>query len=60
MIGKIREGMSSQQVSRRILCHTVAFFIAFFGITILSYYFLPEGFLLMLAGAFVESQAIIY
>ena len=58
MVQKIREGMISDKVAQRILWLTIVFFIAFFGITILSYYFLPEGFLLMFAGALVESRAI--
>ena len=46
MMRKIKDGMISDKVSQRILWLTIAFFIAFFGITILSYYLLPEGFLL--------------
>lgn len=58
MVQKIREGMISDKVAQRILWLTIVFFIAFFGITILSYFFLPAGFLLMFAGALVESRAI--
>lgn len=46
MVEKIKEEMISDKVSRRILWLTIAFVIAFFGISVLSYYFLPEGFLL--------------
>ena len=46
MMRKIKAGMISDKVSQRILWLTIVFFIAFFGITILSYYLLPEGFLL--------------
>ena len=46
MMRKIKDGMISDKVSQRILWLTIVFFIAFFGITILSYYLLPEGFLL--------------
>ena len=58
MVQKFKEGMISDKVAQRILWLTIVFFIAFFRITILSYYFLPEGFLLMFAGALVESRAI--
>ncbi len=46
MVQIIKEGMVSDKISQRVLWLTIVFFIAFFGITILSYYFLPEGFLL--------------
>ena len=46
MVQKFKDGMISDKVSQRILWLTIVFFIAFFGITILSYYLLPEGFLL--------------
>ena len=46
MIRKIKEGMISDSVSVRILWLSIFFFIVFFGTTILSYYLLPEGFLL--------------
>lgn len=43
---RIKAGMVSESVTVRIFCLTLSFFVAFFGITILSYYFLPAGFLL--------------
>ena len=46
MMRKIKDRMISDKVSQRILWLTIVFFIAFFGIIILSYYLLPEGFLL--------------
>ena len=46
MVQKFKDGMISDKVSQRILWLTIVFFIAFFGITILSCYLLPEGFLL--------------
>lgn len=46
MMQKIKEGVISDRVSERILWLSVLFFLVFFGTTILSYYLLPEGFLL--------------
>lgn len=46
MIRKIKEGMISDSVLVRILWLSIFFFIVFFGTTILSYYLLPEVFLL--------------
>lgn len=46
MVQKIKERMISDKVSERILCLSILFFIVFFGTTILSFYLLPEGFLL--------------
>lgn len=42
----IKEKMSSEKVSERVVCLTISFVVIFFGITILSYFLLPEGFLL--------------
>ena len=46
MVQKFKEGMISDKVAERILWLSILFFIIFFGTTILSYYLLPEGFLL--------------
>ncbi len=46
MIFKIKEKMISEKVSIRTLWLTIVFVVVFFGITILSYYLLPDGFLL--------------
>ena len=46
MVQKFKEGMISDKVAERILWLSILFFITFFGITILSYYLLPEGLLL--------------
>lgn len=42
----IREKLTSDKLYERIIILTIIFFLVFFGITILSYYLLPEGFLL--------------
>lgn len=42
----IRKKLTSDNLSERIITLTIIFFLIFFGITILSYYLLPEGFLL--------------
>lgn len=42
----IRNSLTSVKLRDRITCLTILFLIAFVGITILSYAFLPEGFLL--------------
>ena len=42
----IREKLTSDKLYEKIITLTSIFFLAFFGITILSYYLLPEGFLL--------------
>ena len=46
MIPKINEKIYSERLSIRILWLTIAFIVIFYGVTILSYLFLPEGFLL--------------
>ena len=46
MVQKIKGGMISGKVAQRILWLSILFFIVFFGATILSFYLLPEGFLL--------------
>ena len=46
MLRNIKAGMISEKVSVRILWSTIAFAAVFFGGTILSFYLLPEGFLL--------------
>lgn len=43
---KIRDKLASDKLYERIITLTIIFFLVFFGITILSYYLLPEGFLL--------------
>ena len=45
-VRRFREGMISDKVAQRILWLSILFFIIFFGVTILSYYLLPEGLLL--------------
>ena len=42
----IREKLTSDKLFERIITLTIIFFLVFFGVTILSYYLLPEGFLL--------------
>ena len=42
----IREKLTSDKLFERIITLTIIFLLVFFGVTILSYYFLPEGFLL--------------
>ncbi|MDD2180947.1 MAG: hypothetical protein PHW32_01105 [Bacilli bacterium] len=42
----IREKITSEKIHIRILYFTIIFFITFFGITIMSYFILPNGFLL--------------
>lgn len=46
MFPRIREGMVSDKLTQRILWLTLVFAIVFFGGTVLSFYLLPEGFLL--------------
>lgn len=46
MIPGIKEKLISEKLSTRILWLTIAFIVVFFGVTILSYFFLPDGFLL--------------
>ncbi len=41
----IRERLSSENLKERIIWTFVIFFVIFFGVVILSYYFLPEGLL---------------
>lgn len=43
---RIKAGMVSESVIVRVFWLTLSFFVAFFGITVLSYYFLPTGFLM--------------
>lgn len=42
----IREKLTSEKVHIRILYLSIIFIIEFFGLTVLSYFILPEGFLL--------------
>ena len=42
----IREKLTSDKLFERIITLTIIFLLVFFGVTILSYYLLPEGFLL--------------
>ena len=46
MIPDMKERIYSERISIRILWLTVAFVVIFYGVTILSYFLLPEGFLL--------------
>lgn len=46
MMRSIQERILSDKLSERILWISIAFFLVFFGATILSFYILPEGFLL--------------
>ena len=46
MLQRVQEGMVSDKVTQRILWLTLVFAMVFFGGTVLSYYLLPEGFLL--------------
>lgn len=46
MMFTIKEKLSDEKVSTRIIWLTIVFVVVFFGVTILSYYLLPEGFLL--------------
>lgn len=41
----IREKLSSESLRERIIWTFIMFFIVYFGVVILSYYFLPEGLL---------------
>lgn len=41
----IKEKLSSEKFIDRIIFISIIFFIMFFGITIISYYILPEGIL---------------
>lgn len=42
----IREKLTSDKLYERIITLTIIFLLVFFGVTILSYYLLPQGFLL--------------
>ena len=42
----IRKKLTSDKLFERIIALTIIFLLVFFGVTILSYYLLPEGFLL--------------
>ena len=42
----IRKKLTSDKLFERIITLTIIFLLVFFGVTILSYYLLPEGFLL--------------
>ena len=42
----IREKLTSDKLFERIITLTIIFLLVFFGVTIFSYYLLPEGFLL--------------
>lgn len=42
----IRKKLTSDKLFERIITLTIIFLLLFFGVTILSYYLLPEGFLL--------------
>ena len=42
----IREKLTSDKLFERIITLTIIFLLVFFGVTILSYYLLPEGFVL--------------
>ncbi len=44
-MGFLRKKLSSGSLKERILFCYLVFFVLFFGITIISYYFLPEGIL---------------
>lgn len=46
MIPEIKEKMISEKLSTRILWLTIAFVVIFYGVTIFSYFLLPDGFLL--------------
>lgn len=46
MISKIKEKMISEKLSTRILWLTIAFVVIFYGVTVFSYFVLPDGFLL--------------
>ena len=46
MIIMIREKLTSDKLFEIIITLTIIFLLVFFGVTILSYYLLPEGFLL--------------
>lgn len=46
MMPDIKEKIYSERLSIRILWLTVAFVVIFYEVTILSYFLLPEGFLL--------------
>ncbi len=42
----IRKKLTSDKLFERIITLTIIFLLVFFGVTILSYYLLPKGFLL--------------
>ena len=46
MIPKIKEKMISEKLSTRILWLTILFVVIFYGVTVFSYFVLPDGFLL--------------
>lgn len=46
MIANIKEKIISDKLTTRILWLTIAFVVIFYGVTILSYFLLPDGFLL--------------
>ena len=46
MIPEIKEKMISEKLSTRILWLTIAFVVIFYGVTIFSYFLLPDRFLL--------------
>lgn len=46
MIPEIKEKMISEKLSTRILWLTIVFVVIFYGVTIFSYFLLPDGFLL--------------
>lgn len=41
----IRDGLTSSNILKRIITLTILSFLLFFGVTLLSYFLLPEGFL---------------
>lgn len=46
MINVFKEKLNSEKIGTRILWLTIVFVVVFFGLTILSYFLLPDGFLL--------------
>ena len=46
MIPAIKERINSEKLSTRIIWLTIAFVVIFYSVTILSYFLLPDGFLL--------------
>ncbi|MHB8072383.1 hypothetical protein [Desulfosporosinus fructosivorans] len=45
MLGFFREKLSSNSLKTRVLFSTLLFLVLFFGVVLISYFFLPEGFL---------------